>query len=262
MRNLLHNSIVALLVLIKTICGSCNSPSQGSHTSSLLDEDTVTIVSAPPNPLERWEAGAKIDSILVMDYGLERCFAVEEISDSVFALMQGKSYHSGVSVPRQELRYIKVLHYTANDEIRIGELVANKSIAYDLKDIFYNLYKSHYPIEKITLIDNYDGSDEASMRDNNTSCYNHRKIEGGSRLSLHAQGRAIDINPLFNPYVRTVEGVITKVAPTTALEYADRKDNQYKINYGDDCHTQFLKHGFNWGGSWKHSVKDYQHFQK
>jgi hypothetical protein len=143
-----------------------------------------------------------------------------------------------------------------------GVIICNKSIAKDLREIFEELYRAKYPIERIRPISEYDNDDERSMQANNTSCYCYRKIAGSTRLSKHAQGLAIDINPLYNPCVTRKKDGTLLVEPSTGKPYADRNaQNPYKITKGDLCYKLFIKHGFSWGGEWK-SKKDYQHFEK
>ena len=142
-----------------------------------------------------------------------------------------------------------------------GELICHKTIADDLLAIFRELYQAKYPIERMVLVDEYDADDEASMRANNSSAFNFRYISGTKTLSRHSRGMAIDINPLYNPYVRH-RGGRTLVEPANAQAYVDRtKDFPYKIVKGDLCYRLFKKYGFTWGGDWKNS-KDYQHFEK
>lgn len=100
-----------------------------------------------------------------------------------------------------DLCYLTVLHYDFEGQVQTGNLICNYGIAQDLLEIFYELYQNEYQIEKIRLIDEYDGDDTASMEDNNTSCFNYRVVDGTDSLSKHALGCAIDINPLYNPYV-------------------------------------------------------------
>ena len=145
---------------------------------------------------------------------------------------------------------------------RSGELICNAAITQDYMEIFYELYLNEYQIEKMLLIDSYDGDDLASMEDNNTSCFNYRVVEGTESLSKHALGLAIDINPFYNPYVTYPSKNEIKVSPEAAEEYADRDNHfPYKINENDLCYKLFIDHGFTWGGNWN-SSKDYQHFQK
>ena len=188
-------------------------------------------------------------------------FFSEEISDSVFALMQGKSYKKETTVPRSELRLVHVLHYDFDGNIKQGEIICNKAISKDLEDIFSALFENKYPIEKIRPIDEYDADDECSMTANNTSCFNWRPIAGSKKLSAHSQGLAIDINPLYNPMVKTRNGKQI-VAPRAGSKYANRANSfPGKIDRNDLCYKLFITKGFSWGGNWK-SSKDYQHFEK
>ena len=184
-------------------------------------------------------------------------FAYTEIPDLIFNKMNGVSFTEDTPVSRDELRYMKVLYWGTDGQAHTGELIVNVSIAEAVQDIFYTLYKSAYPIEEISLIDTYGGNDEVSMSNNNTSCFNTRKIEGTDEWSLHSYGLAIDINPLYNPYV-AADGT---VLPLSAGKYADRTQNfTMKIDENDYAYEVFSRYGFTWGGSWN-SVKDYQHFE-
>lgn len=197
-------------------------------------------------------------------------FYYEPVSDKLRRYMTGVSYPStegegDVATPEitfEELRYVHILHYDFEGNPTEGELICNEAIAQDLVEIFYELYRNEYQLEKVTLIDEYDGDDTASMEDNNTSCFNYRPVEGTSSLSKHSFGLAIDINPLYNPYITYGTDGTEKISPVSAQPYADRSVNfPYKIDENDLCYKLFIQHGFTWGGNWN-NVKDYQHFQK
>ncbi|MBQ9363788.1 MAG: M15 family metallopeptidase [Bacteroidaceae bacterium] len=176
--------------------------------------------------------------------------------------MQGKSYGKGCTVPRSELRYLLIQHWDAYGNSRVGELVCNKAIAQDLLDIFRQLYEAKYPIASVRLIDDFNASDEQSMTANNTSSFNFRYITGTKTVSKHGRGMAIDINPLYNPYVRLRDGHVEPAAGRPYVKNRDqRTDIPMKIDRSDLCYKLFVKHGFKWGGSWK-NTKDYQHFEK
>ncbi len=167
-----------------------------------------------------------------------------------------------IQVAYDDLRYVSVLYYNFKGIERTGELICNKAIAQDLVEIFYELYRNEYQIEQISLIDDYSGDDTLSMSDNNTSCFNYRLVDGTTSLSKHALGLAIDINPLYNPYVVYKNDGTTYISPQGSEIYADRsKEFPYKIDENDLCYKLFIEHGFTWGGNWN-SLKDYQHFQK
>lgn len=176
--------------------------------------------------------------------------------------MRGKSFKTNCTTPRSSLRYLKVLHYNGNGEPQLGEMVCNVRIANDLLSIFRNLFKARYPIERMVLIDEYDADDSRSMQANNTSCFNFRLIKGTTKTSKHGRGLAVDINPLFNPHVKSDKHGKVSANPSHGLPYADRKKVfKYKITKEDLCYKEFAKHGFRWGGAWKNS-QDYQHFEK
>lgn len=192
---------------------------------------------------------------------LKTFFQNHAIPDTIFALMQGKSYKDDCTVPRSDLRYLLLLHRDLEGRAVVGEMVVNKQIAADVLSIMEQLFIESYPIEKVRLIDYFDADDEKSMSANNTSCFNWREISGSSNFSKHATGMAIDINPLYNPYYKSSKGKET-IQPAAGKPYLNRQAQfPYKITKGDLCHKLFTAHGFKWGGSWT-SLKDYQHFEK
>lgn len=212
--------------------------------------------------LSGWKAGAVVSAEAVQAYGESRCFTQEPLPDAVFARMQGRSFPKGCTVNRTSLRYVKILHVDVDGRTRLGEIVCNKAIAADLVSIFRQLYQRRYPIHSVRLIDDFGASDERSMRANNTSSFCFRRVNGSRKLSPHATGMAIDVNPLYNPYYhRSPSGKVT-VQPVTGTPYLNRKASfPYKITKTDDLYRLFISHGFKWGGAWRR-VKDYQHFEK
>ncbi len=200
------------------------------------------------------------DSVVTSEEMLA-CFRAYPIDDATFARMQGRSFRSGCPVKRSELRYLLLPHYDGYGFVRMGEMVCNASIAATLIKIFRNLYKQRYPIERMVLIDDYNADDVASMRANNTSCFNFRHVAGSKKLSAHSLGLAVDINPLYNPYVK-VRKSRTMVSPEEGRPYIDRSrsDIPMKIDRNDAACRAFKANGFIWGGDWK-SIKDYQHFE-
>lgn len=189
-------------------------------------------------------------------------FSAQPIPDSVFLRMQGRSWPEGCTVRRSDLRYLRLSHFDAEKKEYVGEMVCNKAIANDIVEIFRELYRQKYPIQRIRLIDDYEADDEQAMRDNNTSSFCYRKISGSSKLSKHATGMAVDVNTLYNPYVRSGKDGHRIVEPATATKYVDRRKSfPYKIVKGDLLYRLFIQHGFKWGGSWW-TMKDWQHFEK
>ena len=207
---------------------------------------------------EKTVNGQAADSVLLIS--TEDAFHSQPIPKEVLDRMRGKSLPSSYEadiLQTEDLRYLQLLHIDFEGHTRQGELICHRSIADDLLDIFRQLYEAGYPIRSIRLMDDFDGSDEASMEADNTSCFNYRTIAGSVRLSKHAQGLAIDINPLENPCVRH-----GKVEPASATAFAARDSAfEHKIDHQDLCYRLFIAKGFHWGGDWR-SLKDYQHFEK
>lgn len=174
-------------------------------------------------------------------------FSVTTIDDTTFARMKGKTYKDNCTVPLSELRHVKVLYKNKAKQTLKGEIVCNKHIADDVAEIFYELYKANYPIERIRLMDDYNADDETAMRDNNTSSFNFRFISHSTKVSKHGLGLPVALNTLYNPFVLTVDGKL-HVEPATALKYVDRSKNfDYKIDENDLAYKLFIQHGFEWG---------------
>ena len=237
---------------------------------------TVTAATPEPTPeeepvyigdLEAVEAGTLVASEEVDWDHLEQYFRSYEISDGLFERIYGddRSYKTYCTVPREDLRYIKVLHYGFDGQIHVGELMVNYLLEEDMTSIFRALFENQYQIEKMYLIDNYSADDDLSCLDNNTSCFNYRLVTGGSTLSNHATGCAIDINPKNNPYV-TFDGYgMPYVFDPESEQYVDRSNPDaaamHMITHEDLCYQLFAERGYTWGGDWGNPL-DYQHFEK
>ncbi len=234
------------------------SASMDLNSRSLSDNETYLTEETSYNDTKESEE-------LVMTasdrYTYKDGFFYQSITDDVKTRINGLSYKEDCTVPYEDLRYVSVLYEDFNGETRTGEIICNKAIAQDLVEIFYELYCAHYQIDKIRLIDEYNADDDLSCADNNTSCFNFRKVYGSDNLSKHALGLAIDINPFQNPYVTYPDGV-ERISPPGSEPYGDRDSGlPHMITENDLCYQLFTAHGFTWGGNWR-TLKDYQHFQK
>ena len=188
-------------------------------------------------------------------------FKISEIDSTIFSRIKGKTFKDDCTLPLEDLRYLNLLHKDIKGNTLNGEMICSKYISKDFIEIFTKLYKENYPIEKIRLMDEYDADDETAMRDNNSSCFNFRFISHTKRISKHGLGLAVDINTLYNPYHKIVEGKEI-IEPSTAKEYLDRaKKFVYKIEENDICYNLFKEHGFIWGGNCWNDRQDYQHFE-
>jgi hypothetical protein len=139
-----------------------------------------------------------------------------------------------------------------------GEIVVMDAAADYVVKIFDDLRTRHFPISKARLLDAYDGDDDASMAENNTSAFNDRTVIGGSSLSIHAYGLAVDLNPVQNPYLQRDRGIL-QISPKMGAGYLDR--TKIRPGMAELVIDVFAENGFTiWGGDWR-SVTDYQHFQ-
>jgi poly-gamma-glutamate synthesis protein (capsule biosynthesis protein) len=154
----------------------------------------------------------------------------------------------------------KDFHYTD----RWGELIVHKSVTKDIVKIFKKLYKKNYPIKSMKLVSHFSGRDWLSIEADNTSAFNCRNVGGTNRWSKHSYGKAIDINPIENPYV-SASG---KISHKASYKYKSRMtqknakpDSQAMILKRSSIVQLFKKYGWKWGGDFKRE-KDYQHFAK
>lgn len=222
----------------------------------LLD---ISVVGDKDNGNESLSAPYGEDAQEASSLATKEVFTKSEIPEEIKEHMWNVTISEKSVVTYEDLSYLTVSFYGYDDASHIGHLIVDATIADEVLSIFRELYNYKFPIEKMKLPWEYGGSDELSMQDNNTSAFNDRPIEGSGSLSYHQLGRAIDINPLVNPYIRFADG---EVLPTTAHQYLDRtKEVKGMIYEGSICVKVFEKYGWTWGGNWN-SVKDYQHFEK
>jgi hypothetical protein len=148
---------------------------------------------------------------------------------------------------------VDVEYYSFDGLLHRGQLVVHKELEKDLKEIFEIIKEKKFPVEKVIPINKYNWDDDLSMQDNNSSAFNYRLVAGTNKLSNHASGRAVDINPLINPMIK-----YGKSSPEGAVYNPKAKGT---ITSKSFIVKEFLKRGWEWGGNWK-NYKDYQHFDK
>ena len=166
------------------------------------------------------------------------------------------SWRRGCPVGPVELRLLRADHWGLDGRVHRGELIVHRDHARRILVVLEQLFKARYPIQRLRLVDAYRADDDRSMAANNTSGFNCRRVSGSSRWSEHAFGRAIDLNPLRNPYV-TRGG---RVSPPAGRPYADRARRAAGMIHGGDAVVRaFAAAGWRWGGYWSGS-RDYQHF--
>lgn len=246
-------------------------------TEAVTEAATEPAVEAPTEPeteppylesLSGLAPGTVIEAARLDFSDIDKYFMSWEIEegDNLYERINGKSYRANDYVPLSTLRYLKMPHYNFKGEIQVGEMIVNKDVTEDVQAIFKELFEAQYQIESMYLVDNYwtgdpDTTDSASIDKNNTSAFCFRQVTGGSKLSNHAYGKAIDINPQQNPYVSYSSGS-PRWSHSNADDYIKRDTGlPHVITHEDLAFKVFKKYGFQWGGDWN-NPKDYQHFDK
>lgn len=194
------------------------------------------------------------------------CLALIIVAASIYAAVGDivvdskhtfESATAGTKAPMNiidKLELFEVEYYGFDGRVHTGKLLMHKELKKDIVEVFALMKEKKFPVQKVIPIVDYNWSDDASMEDNNTSGFNYRFVANTTRLSNHATGRAIDINPFQNPAVYS-DG---KVSPKGA-KYDKKAPGT--IRDGDFIVTEFKKRGWRWGGDFT-SLKDYQHFDK
>jgi hypothetical protein len=185
-------------------------------------------------------------------------FKSEPLSPQLLEKIRRTTWHPGCPVKPEDLRQVNVSYRDFHNRSQNGTLIVNREVADDVLRIFQSLYNHGFQIERMVPIEEYGGNDDASMAANNTSAFNCRDTTGKPGVfSNHSWGRAIDINPLTNPYVKG-----NKVLPPEGRKYVDRtKEFPGSILKNGFVVREFERAGWTWGGNWP-DRQDYQHFEK
>ena len=181
--------------------------------------------------------------------------SVSRLPPNVRERVNGSSWHPGCPVPLRKLRLVGVSIHRFDGSKQQGRLIVHWAQAHKLVRVFRKLWRADYPVRRMRLVDAYGADDHRSMKADNTSAFNCRFVAGTSRWSMHAYGKAIDLNPVENPYVSG-----SHVSPEKGAKYADRCCHRAIIHAGDKVVRAFASVGWGWGGSWFGGTKDYQHF--
>ncbi|MGN6106224.1 MAG: M15 family metallopeptidase [Kofleriaceae bacterium] len=180
---------------------------------------------------------------------------ISAIPEPVRARMAGRSWRGeDPRCPRwEELAYIVVDHATFEGGAARGELVVAAALATRTVELFRRLWQLRFPIRQLRLVDDFDASDDASMAADNSSAFNFRVIDGTELLSQHALGRAIDLNPIENPWRRP-----DRIVPDAGRAFADRTEVRPGMIVRPGPVVAALDElGWEWGGDWRHAFDDH-----
>ena len=183
-------------------------------------------------------------------------YSVRTIDSALANRMTPSSWRPGCPVPLSSLRYVRLAYMDMGGGERVGEMVVHADAVSHTVMAFKVLWDHRFPIANMRLVDDYGGDDDASMAANNTSAFNCRRVAGSSTWSQHSYGRAIDINPVQNPYLFG-----GRVLPPLGSRYRDRsRPRKGMVRSGDVVVRAFASVGWRWGGVWR--SPDYQHFDR
>ena len=184
---------------------------------------------------------------------------ISAVPPAVRARMEGVSWHGGdPRCPRwADLAYLQLDHVTFGGTAR-GELVVAAALAARTVALFRRLWQLGFPVRQLRLVDDFAASDDASMAADNSSAFNFRLIAGTDLLSQHALGRAIDINPVENPWRKVDRAGESRVVPDAGRAFVDRATiRPGMIVRPGPIVAVFDELGWEWGGDWRHSFDDH-----
>lgn len=181
--------------------------------------------------------------------------SVEPLSSAERSAMTPAVWRPGCPVSLADLRLVTLRHWSADGNVRTGRLVVNRKEALATVRIMRALFDLRFPITRMEPIERYGGSDFESIEADNTSAFNCRQRVGTGGWSQHAYGRAIDINPLLNPYVSGRD-----TAHVASQPYLNRnRVRPGMLVAGSEEVAVIEAEGWSWAGSWPGGVQDYQH---
>jgi hypothetical protein len=180
---------------------------------------------------------------------------VAPIDRTLSARMTGVSWRAGCPVGLRDLRVVGASHWDFAGRVRIGRVIVHRDVAADVLSVFRRLFEARFPLRRVVPVDTYGGSDFRSIEADNTSAFNCRYVAGTRRWSEHAYGRAIDVNPIENPFVSG-----GRTSHPASVPFLDRtRCHRGMACPGNALVRAFARIGWGWGGYWS-GVKDYQHF--
>ena len=186
-------------------------------------------------------------------------FNIKEIPSTIVKQMQHKKvWQSDCPISIEQLRLVEISHFNFEGNIQSGEIIVLDKLAQSVLKIFEELMMIKFPIHSVYLIDKYEGDDEKSMAANNSSSFNFRMIVGSTKVSMHAYGLAIDINPVQNPYLEIKDDGSVQVHPKSGVDFLNRSN--IRPGMVEPIVPIFKKYGCEWGGNWNKPI-DYHHFQ-
>ena len=186
-------------------------------------------------------------------------FAARVRSPPPAPVLARSTWQEGCPVAPADLAWLRVAFRGFDGERHSGELLVAASAAEDLRQVFRDLWRARFPLERVAITPRSALDAPPTGDGNDTAAFVCRPVTGGSSYSRHAYGLAIDVNPFQNPYLKG-SGPDRVVLPELASAYLDRSRRAPGMVHADGpVVAAFARIGWEWGGGWR-SLKDWQHF--
>jgi D-alanyl-D-alanine carboxypeptidase-like protein len=188
--------------------------------------------------------------------------SVQPLPAPVRAELNGRFWRSNCPIRLSQLRLLTVSHWGFDRRVHTGQLVVNEDAAAPLARAFRKLYELRFPIRHLRLADAYGPARDHPADGDISGVFECREAvpspcsggTGTGSWSEHAYGRAIDLNPVENPYVGC-----GRTRDRSSRPYLDR--SRLRPGMVTPAVVQaFRSVGWGWGGDWSGSTKDYMHF--
>ncbi|MFD8472350.1 M15 family metallopeptidase [Streptomyces globisporus] len=164
-------------------------------------------------------------------------------------------WRKGCPATREGLRRVEINHHDFDGQIQRGVLVVASDTADSVVRIFTGLFEAEFPIRSMKPVEEFGGDNKASLAADNTAAYNCRRpnqINAPVTASPHANGRAVDINPVENPWID-----LRCKCWFPRPEHKERTPAAGKILENDAVWQLFADEGWVWQNI---KVPDYMHF--
>ncbi|MHB8994999.1 MAG: CapA family protein [Armatimonadota bacterium] len=146
-----------------------------------------------------------------------------------------------------KMRTVHFLAWDFENGVKVSKkrhVTVHQSLAEEVRQIFREIYHDpgRFPIHDIVG-------------------YNYRTVAGGTGMSRHAYGRAIDLNRAENPVVCAGEKIVHPKEPPYVPKAYRPGEDPFSIPRQSIVVKAFKRRGWTWGGDFSRCV-DHQHFDK
>jgi hypothetical protein len=240
---------VCTLALVLAACGGA-APVRSASAVARTTASAIRTTTATP--------AARVTPTATATPEPAYTFSSHRLGAALRSRMTGSSWHTGCPVSLADLRDVRIGYWGFDRRPHVGEMVVAATAVGAVRQAFGTLFAARFPIRRMHLVDDYGASDYDSIEADNTSAFNCRPATGSTRFSEHAYGRAIDVDPIENPYINLDGTTVHKASEP----YLDRSRHRRGMAYRRGVLVNaFASVGWGWGGSWNPpSAVDLQHF--